>query len=208
MLKLSKLADAQLQRQPFEYLVVDDFLEQDCQRAVVDDFPHISRSGSFPLFALKYGPAFGRLVSELFGKDFEKAVGEKFSMDLSQYPTMLTVRGRCESSDGKIHTDSKDKVITVLLYLNHEWDSMGGRLRLLRSKDMEDCAVEVPPTIGSLIVFKRCDHSWHGHKPFEGRRMSLQMCWIKSTGYMHRERLRHGVSSLVKQVLGKSRGWG
>jgi len=202
MLNLEKLAEAELHKQPFEYLVVDDVLRDEYKGAIVTDFPPMQRHGSFPLATLKYGPAFGQLASELFSQEFAQVVGEKFSLDLAPYPTMLTVRGWCDASDGQIHTDSTNKLITVLLYLNPVWNSDGGRLRLLRSKKMEDYAAEIAPTMGSLIIFKRCDRSWHGHKPFEGRRMSLQFNWVNSSGYMRRERMRHRVSSFLKRLRG------
>ncbi|HUI82719.1 MAG TPA: 2OG-Fe(II) oxygenase [Candidatus Binatia bacterium] len=203
MLNLAQLAAAEFHREPFEYLLVDDLLEPECKAAIVRDFPRIERSGSFPLSRLSYGPAFRQLSDELLGPDFAAAVGAKFSMDLSRYPTMLTVRGQCDNSDGQIHTDSKDKVITVLLYLNPAWESSGGRLRLLRSKNLDDYVAEVAPTMGGLIIFKRCDRSWHGHRPFEGQRMSLQMNWVKSDRYMRKERLRHEVSSFFKGLVGR-----
>jgi SM-20-related protein len=203
MLNLSKLAAAEFHSEPFEYLLVEDFLEPDCKRAIVEDFPGVDKSGSFPLSRVSYGPAFRQLTDELLGPDFAAAVGAKFSLDLSPYPTMLTVRGQCDGSDGQIHTDSKDKVITVLLYLNLDWDSSGGRLRLLRSKNLEDYVAEVPPTMGSLIIFKRSDRSWHAHKPFDGKRMSLQMNWVKSDRYLRKERFRHEVSSFVKGLVGR-----
>jgi hypothetical protein len=203
MLNLSKLAAAEYHAEPFEYLLVDDLLESDCKSSIVEDFPRIEKSGSVPLSRLTCGPAFKQLTDELLGPDFAAAVGAKFSMDLGQYPTMLTVRGWCDSSDGQIHTDSKDKVITVLLYLNPDWEDSGGRLRLLRSKDLEDYVAEVPPTMGSLIIFKRSDRSWHAHKPFEGKRMSLQMNWVKSDTYLRKERFRHEVSSFVKGLVGR-----
>ena len=204
MLDLDKLARAQFHTEPFEYLLVDDFLRPECKAGIISDFPAIDRHGSFPLSTLQYGPAFAQLASELFSKEFAQALGQKFSIDLTPYPTMLTVRGWCDSSDGQIHTDSTNKVITVLLYLNPEWNSDGGRLRLLRSKKLDDYAAELAPTMGSLIVFKRSDRSWHGHKPFEGRRMSLQFNWVNSSNYMRRERFRHGVSSFLKRLRGQT----
>lgn len=202
MLNLSKLAAAEFHTEPFEYLLVDDLLDADCKEAVARDFPPIETSGSVPLSRLTCGPAFKQLTDELLGKDFADAVSAKFSMPLDQYPTMLTVRGQCDDSDGQIHTDSKDKIITVLLYLNPAWESSGGRLRLLRSKNLEDYVAEVPPTMGQLIIFKRSDRSWHGHHPFAGKRMSLQMNWVKSDRYMRKERLRHEVSSFFKGLVG------
>lgn len=204
MLDLEKLARAQFHTEPFEYLLVDDFLRPECKAAIVSDFPAIDRHGSFPLSTLQYGPAFAQLAAELFGKEFAQAVGQRFSIDLTPFPTMLTVRGWCDASDGQIHTDSTNKVITVLLYLNPEWNSDGGRLRLLRSKKLDDYAAEVAPTMGSLIVFKRSDRSWHGHQPFEGRRMSLQFNWVTHSSYMRRERIRHRVSSILKRLRGQT----
>ena len=203
MLNLAQLAAAEFHAEPFEYLLVDDFLQPDSKQPILQDFPRIEKTGSLPLSRLSCGPAFRQLTDELLGPDFASAVGAKFSMDLSRFPTMLTVRGQCDSSDGQIHTDSKDKVITVLLYLNPEWDNSGGRLRLLRSKNLDDYLAEVPPTIGSLLIFKRSDRSWHGHKPFEGKRMSLQMNWVKSDRYMRKERFRHEVSSFFKGLVGR-----
>jgi hypothetical protein len=205
MLNLERLDAAELQIRPFEYVLVEDVLFDSCKQAISADFPKIDRIGSFPLASLKYGPAFSELIEELLGKEFEQAVGRKFGMDLSQYPTMFTVRGQCSAtSDGHIHTDSRDKVITVLLYLNENWSGDGGRLRLLRSRNLEDYVAEVPPTMGSLLIFKRSDCSFHGHKPFEGKRMSLQMNWVKSDKYMKREQFRHKVSSVFKRLFGQS----
>ena len=71
-----------------------------------------------------------------------------------------------QKKDGSIHTDSKTKIITVLLYLNEAWDAAGGRLRLLRSgTDLENYVAELPPSNGTLLIFRRSDNSWHGHKP-------------------------------------------
>ena len=203
MLDLDKLARAEFHTQPFEYLLVEEFVHPEYKQSVVPDFPAIERPGSFPLSTLQYGPAFRQLADELFSKEFAEAVGRKFSIDLSQYPTMLTVRGWCDNSDGQIHTDSTNKIITVLLYLNPEWTSEGGRLRLLRSKKLDDYVAEVAPTMGSLIIFRRSDRSWHGHQPYEGRRMSLQFNWVTSSSYMRRERIRHRISSFLKRLRGE-----
>jgi len=93
MLNLEKLAAAEFHTEPYEYLLVDDFLRDEYKTAIIADFPEIERHGSFPLATLKYGSAFGQLATELFSKEFAEAVGRKFSIDLAQYPTMLTVRG-------------------------------------------------------------------------------------------------------------------
>lgn len=204
MLNLAKLAAAELHREPFEYLLVDDVLTDDCKAGIVADFPQIDKKGSHPLSRLSYGSAFKQLTDELLGPEFASAVAAKFNLELGSYPTMITVRGWSDASDGQLHTDSKDKLITVLLYLNPEWNEDGGRLRLLRSKNVNDYVAEVAPTIGSMIIFKRCDHSWHGFPPFEGKRLSLQMNWVKSDSYRRKERFRHEISSFMKSLVGRT----
>jgi len=204
MLNLSRLEEVPLQREPFEYLIVRDILHDDCKAAIAADFPCIDRHGSFPLSTLQPGPAFRQLVEELLSREFQTAVGGKFGIDLSQLPTLVTARGTCSARDGKIHPDSKDKVITVLLYLNAAWGPSGGRLRLLRSKNLDDFAEEISPTMGRLLIFRRCEHSWHGHLPCEGKRMSMQMNWVKSDHYERRERLRHQISSFMKRLSGRN----
>lgn len=204
MLNLAKLAAAELHREPFEYLLVDEVLSDDCKAGIVADFPQIEKKGSFPLSRLSYGSSFKQLTDELLGPEFASAVASKFGLDLSSYPTMITVRGWSDLHDGQLHTDSKDKLITVLLYLNPEWKTSGGHLRLLRSKNVDDYVAQVPPTIGSMVIFKRCDHSWHGFPPFEGKRMSLQMNWVKSDSYRRKERFRHEISSFMKGLVGRA----
>jgi hypothetical protein len=117
---------------------------------------------------LTYGPKFKELVDDLNGAEFRAAVESKFSLDLKSRPTMITVRRHCSSEkDGKIHTDSKSKIISVLLYMNPKWEQLGGRLRLLRSgNNLDDVVAEIQPIAGTLLAFRRSDNSWHGHKPF------------------------------------------
>jgi hypothetical protein len=98
-------------------------------------------------------------------EEFRKAFEEKFNIDLTNRPDMITVRGCCSEKDGKIHTDSETKIITILVYMNSAWESSGGRLRLLRSgTNLDDVILEVPPTEGTLLAFRRSTNSWHGHR--------------------------------------------
>lgn len=136
-------------------------------------------------------------------REFRKAFEEKFQVDLSNRPTTITVRGRCGRGDGKIHNDSTSKIITVLIYMNPAWDNSGGRLRLLRSRDnIDDVAVEVPPSDGTLVTFLRSDRSWHGHLPFVGERRVIQFNWVTDNDSQWVSLFRHRVSASVKQIFG------
>jgi SM-20-related protein len=199
LLDLNAVRKAKLFHEPYDYAIAPDVVNKSSWSAISSDFPAIKSTGSFPLSVLQYGPSFSQLCQELLSKEFEQVVAEKFDLELAGLPTMLTVRGHAGwKADGHIHTDSKDKVITVLLYLNQEWTQPGGRLRVLRGKKLDDFAAEIPPVMGQLLLFRRCDYSWHGHEPCEGERRSLQLNWVKSSRYQKFEDFRHKVSSFFK----------
>jgi SM-20-related protein len=166
---------APLVKEPFEHLIVSGFIGPAALAAINADYPKITSSGSFPVDQVSFGPAFQTLLDELESDQFREAFEQKFGIDLSGRPTVTTVRGRCDLSDGKIHTDSTSKIITVLIYMNETWDQPGGRLLLLRSAtDLNDIIVEVPPVAGTMLAFKRSHNSWHGHELFAGERRVIQ----------------------------------
>jgi len=191
-----------LVRQPFEHLIVPRLISPQSLAEINDDYPKISTSGSFPVDQLVFGPAFQALLDELNSDEFREAFEQKFVLDLSGRPTITTVRGRCGPSDGKVHTDSATKIITVLIYMNESWDQPGGRLRLLRSsQDLNDLIVEVPPIAGTLLAFKRSNNSWHGHESFVGERRVIQFNWLTSQGNRQIAMLRHHTSASFKRLL-------
>lgn len=200
-LQLERLRQAKRETSPFEYTIVTGFLDADTVARVNATYPPIASGGSFPVESLDAGMAIKAVIEELDGPEFQKAIEEKFDVDLSGRPKMYSLRGYTRAKDGKIHTDSKDKIITVLLYLNESWAHAGGRLRLLKNgQNVDDFVTEVPPDGGTLLVFKRSDNSWHGHHPFEGPRRSLQMNWMTSEGTKGFHKLRHTISAGIKRL--------
>jgi hypothetical protein len=201
-LRLDAFRSTPLVSEPFEHLIVSGFVDPKGLAAINADYPKISTSGSFPVDQVSFGPAFQTLLDELEGDEFREAFEEKFSLDLADRPTVTTVRGHCDARDGKIHTDSKSKIITVLIYMNESWERPGGRLRLLRSAtDLNAIITEVQPVAGTLLAFRRSDNSWHGHEPFAGERRVIQFNWLTSEGNRQIAMLRHHTSAAFKRVL-------
>lgn len=204
-LKIDQFDATPLNTEPFEYLVLRDFLKRDALDGARADFPAVPSAGSHPPAGLKIGGRFKQVVDDICSPAFREAVERKFNIDLSDRPLMYTVRGHCRARDGEIHTDSKTKIITVLLYLNDDsWNSGSGRLRLLRDgSNLENYFEEVEPAGGTLLVFKRSDNSWHGHHSYEGPRRALQFNWVTDQSVVDREQNRHGVSAFFKKLLGR-----
>ncbi len=200
-LNLDKLRAADVETSPYRYIVVSGFLGEDSIRRINETYPKIEKGGSYPLESLDQNMTIKEVIAELDGPEFQELIAEKFDVDLEGRPKMYSLRGYTRAKDGKIHTDSKDKIITVLLYLNENWQQAGGRLRILKNgHDVDDFVTEVAPDNGTLLVFKRSDNSWHGHHPFEGRRRSLQMNWMTSEGSKGWHRVRHKVSAAIKKL--------
>jgi hypothetical protein len=201
-LDLGRFAEAPLERDPFDYLVVPGFLRAEACEAIEPVFPRIARGGSFPAASLSCDPAFAAFLDELQSPEVTRAVEAKFAVDLSGRPTMVTLRGRSRAKDGRIHSDSSSKLITALIYMNPGWTAAGGRLRLLRGPDnIEDHVVEVAPERGTLLAFRCVPHAYHGHKPFVGMRRCIQVNWVTDEAVVRRELARHGLSARIKRIF-------
>ena len=200
-LNLAKLLDAKVETSPYQYTVVSGFLSAQSISKVNATYPDIKAGGSFPIESLDAGMTIKEVIDELDSPQFQKAIEQKFNVDLTDKPKMYSLRGYTRAKDGQIHTDSKDKIITVLLYLNENWQQPGGRLRILKNgHDVDAFVAEVAPDNGTLLVFKRSDTSWHGHHPFDGPRRSLQMNWMTSEGSRGWHKIRHKISAAVKKL--------
>ena len=202
---LAAFEAAAVAREPFAYAMVPGFVRREAMTAINADYPLVTHPGSFPLPTLTYGPAFAAFMDAIQGPEFTQAVERKLGVDLKGRPTMVTARGVSAARDGQIHTDSRTKLITVLIYMNNSWEAKTGRLRLLRSPDnLEDVIAEVPPDEGTMLIFKNEPHAWHGFHAFEGPRRVIQLNWVTDMSVVRREQFRHRVSAFFKRLRGKS----
>ncbi len=201
-LNIAKLKAAKVESEPYTYTIVPGFLSPESVSLINRTYPNIEKGGSYPIESLDASMAIKEVIEELDGPEFQNAIAQKFDVELDGRPKMYSLRGYTRAKDGQIHTDSRDKIITALLYLNENWQQPGGRLRILRGgNDVEDFVAEVPPDNGTLLVFRRSDNSWHGHHPFDGPRRSLQMNWMTSEGSKGFHAIRHKISAAVKKVM-------
>lgn len=201
-LNIDRLRAAKIETEPYDYVVVPGFLSPETVRRINASYPKIEKGGSYPIESLDESMAIRDVIAELDGAEFEAVIEEKFDVSLVGRPKMFSLRGYTRAKDGQIHTDSRDKIITVLLYLNETWTQPGGRLRILRDGvNVDDFVMEVPPDNGTLLIFKRSDKSWHGHHPFDGQRRSLQMNWMTSDASKGFHAIRHKISAAVKKAI-------
>jgi SM-20-related protein len=203
-LDYARLAATPLATDPFPHVVVPDFVPADRLAAVVAALPPLEKRGSFPPDSVRMGAAARELMTEMEGSRLRDAIADKFGLDLRGAPTMVTLRGRTEAKDGRIHTDSTAKRVTVLLYLNPEteaWARRDGCLRLLRGpSNLDDYVVEVPPVNGTLLVFPNGPNTWHGHRQYIGKRYAVQLNYMTTDAAARSELRRHRISAFVKKL--------
>lgn len=211
LLDEAAIAGAELHHDPYDFAFVEHAIPEHLKAEVLADAPRIPDRGSYGLPSLRYGKQFATVIHDLLSPRFRHVVEQKFDMDLSPYPPVIVMMGNTTGhyNEGYAHPDSKHKIVTVLLGFSREWPYERGQLRILRSSDRNDFAFEYPPLFGRMLMFRVCDHSWHGFLPQKGERMSLQLCYVDSEAYVRREYIRHRISAFAKSVpiLRKAIDW-
>jgi len=199
--------DTLVRQAPFPFMIAHGQLPDEARGDLDRDFPRYPSAGFFPWDPADCGPAVNALVEQLTAPAFAGLIGQRLGIaDLGQYPTLVTLCRLLNRRHGTIHTDSKSKVATALLYLNPQWpDTSDGCLRFLGKIDDIDATVtpELPPLYGEFAVFKRCDNSFHGHLPYEGERRVIQVAWLTSEEEKLRKTKRGKFSRLFKKLFGK-----
>jgi SM-20-related protein len=201
MLQMNVLQGSVVSALPFPHMIAASVLPRDSEAALARDFPEMKSAGFFPVDDLKFGGSFAALIEDLRSAEFSELMAEKFHLALDRAPTLITIRRLSAKKDGRIHTDGKDKIASALIYLNSEWGSTDGRLRMLSKPEFDaEPKIEISPVYGNFIAFERSDHSYHGHLPFVGERRVVQIAWLTGVEALARKQKRHGRISLLKAL--------
>ena len=204
LLDKNQLNLAKVDNNFFPYFHVENALSNFLNSSdLVKDFPYIDSGGSFPSDNLKEGDI-KKLVEELEGDEFKAILENKLGVNLKDAEVITTLRGFSRFKDGKIHTDSQSKIVTVLLYLNKNWDNEIGNLRLLKKNNhLDNYIQEISSEYGNLVAFKVTDNCWHGFMPFEGKRLSIQLNYIYPKS-LNIHKIRHKLSASFKKLISGS----
>jgi hypothetical protein len=196
---------------PFPLLVASGVLEPEDADRLRADFPRYGEAGFFPWKEADCGVAINALVAELTAPAVADLLGDRLGVErLSQYPPLVTLCRSLNSRHGSVHTDSQSKIVTALLYLNTAWPhGSAGSLRFLaQSTDIASQVVpEVPPLYGNFVAFRRTGNSFHGHLPFQGERLALQVAWLADAEAHARKTRRGNTSRTFKKLLGGLDRW-
>jgi hypothetical protein len=179
-LNLEALESSAAQDDPFRFVAMTGLVRDEKRGEVVEGFPKLPAAGQFLPGSFPHTPAFGDFLGELRHPRFVAALGDKLGVELAGRAQLVTLRGHMKISNGDAHTDSPNRLATLLAYPNEHWNAEGGRLRILNGPDLNDVAAELPPTIEHAVAFVRSDNSYHGHLPYVGPRNVVQVQWMKN----------------------------
>ena len=203
ILKLDALKNAEVSHTPYPYFIVENALADSEVQAVIQDFPKIEQGGSYNIEDVEIKPNFDRFLKSLDTPEFRQVLTDKFDVNVMEHPMMVTLRGYSRQKDGRIHSDSKSKLLTILIYLNESWDAPNGRLRILNNdNDINNYVTEINAGPGSLVAFKVTDNGWHGYIPYEGQRQSIQINFLTSEKANAKHKFFHGLSAKMKKIFG------
>ena len=91
--------------------------------------------------------------------------------------------------------------------MNEEWETQEGQLRLLHdNQNLYDYFAQIPPTAGTMLIFKVTPNGWHGHKTFVGTRKVIQLNYVTHEAALNKHALRHRISAAVKNFRRKLLG--
>ena len=202
---LAAFSLAHAAREPFAHFTGEGALKADKIDALERDFPKLQHAGYLTLEEVKPQASFKEFLDELQSDDMAGVASELLGFDLKGRPRLVTIMRRCPKRAGRIHTDGKSKLATMLIYFNRAWPAgEAGTVRVLRdAHDFTSTVAEVPPLMGNFLGFLRADNSWHGHLPYEGERKVVQITWLESEADVERKRRDNALAQTLKGLLGK-----
>lgn len=196
---------------PFSFVLAREILDRTESERLRADFPRYRGAGFFPHDAADCGPSINALIADLTAPEFADELGERIDIErLSQHPVLVTLCRSLNLRHGTIHTDSRSKIATALIYLSEDWpQTSDGCLRFLANDHDIDAIVapELRPAFGALAAFKRADNSFHGHLPFEGERPVIQIAWLVDAEQRDRKTRRGRTSRVIKWLTGRLDRW-
>ncbi len=176
MLDESTFCRLRLSREPFPHVThTSKVFASDSLTRLAQEFPEASAEGYLGPQDLTLSRAWNQWLAYLKSASYRSALERIVEQDLTDTHVEVGFRTVSGASEGSIHTDIPQKRITHLIYWNQEWEYPTGRLRLLRSPQIDDFSIEVVPTLGTGVIFLVSEHSFHGFLPFVGVRKVLQI---------------------------------
>lgn len=169
--------------QPFEYIIINNFLKDDIAEKISNEYPqnlneyhkydnpleikyaydniyNMSKNIKNVFFAL----CSNRIIDAL------KIVTNNDNIEYD--PTCHGGGLHVHPNNGRLHMhldyekhpilENKQRYLNIILYLTKDWDQSWGGQTELWNKDMSECIVKSNVEFNTALIFKTTENSWHG----------------------------------------------
>jgi hypothetical protein len=188
MLNLNRIAQHQLEVEPYRWVVIDGLFSTADASALASTYPrdHFKRLADYggekdfeyearALIGMgaaaisrpeELSASWLALANDFLSPAYRSAMSSLTGFDLSAAPLEVNIFHYPPGGSLGAHPDLRDKIVTHVLYFNESWnDEDGGCLTILRSSNSGDIVRAVSPVIGTSAVLVRSDNSWHAVSP-------------------------------------------
>lgn len=184
---LEKILTAEVQRAPFDHMVIDDFLEPRVADQLESEFPEFNSSLWYnydnPLevkktmnFWDRFPPTTYTIFWDLCSEQVTEALNNKFNVKLKADMGLNGGGWHIHGAGGKlnVHQDYSihpkipmQRKLNIIYHLSRNWDpSWGGSLQLWSHNPENNKPKELIKTVdikyNRAVIFDTTQHSWHG----------------------------------------------
>ena len=181
---VEQLKDKFINADPFEHIIIPNFLNEEYAEQIFNNFPTDINSGKWYKYCnpleIKYAnddiKNMPRCIKKLFYLLSTKEITEKFAVfsgiDDLEHDSYLHGAGlHVHPKNGKLnmHLDyekhpfiNKERRLNMILYMSKDWNEEWNGDTQLWDKNMEKCVVSSPVKFNTAIIFKTNEISWHG----------------------------------------------
>ncbi len=183
--KQDELAARFRPRDPFRYVVIDDFFSDGYAAQVLEQFPPFERGSarneagelgnkSSVEVIRGIGGAYRALDDLVQSREFLDLIGHITGIDGLLYDPWYFGGGTHENRHGQdldAHVDFNrhpvnrwHRRLNLIVYLNREWrDDWGGSLQLHSDpRSADDRVITITPKFNRAVIFETTETSWHG----------------------------------------------
>jgi len=191
-LDINKLKETFVSAKPYPHIVIDNFLQEDIARNILQEFPNAENNiwgwksnDENSIKQMCQDPDKIKTLPNIWST-IEFLNSSKFLEDVSKFTDMPTLYGDNEFSGGglhlikrgghlKLHVDFNiaeslpdlNRRLNIILFMNPNWKSEWGGALELWNTDCTECVVKVDPIFNRAVIFdtqpKDGIMPWHGH---------------------------------------------
>lgn len=188
MIDLSRIEEAVLAHEPYQWASVGGLFTVPDERALVESFPRdhfkkvqgydrekgyeyearalINMGDQGPAYARDLSSAWRQLALDLLSPAYRQAVSRLVDLDVASLPIEANIFHYGEGAWLGPHIDLPEKIATHVFYFNESWNrDDGGCLTILRTSEISDAVASVLPIVGNSVVLVRSEKSWHAVSP-------------------------------------------